>query len=277
MGLQIVFGIIFVIIAALLVLWLIDLIDQRRIASLWESLEGEPSGESFSPEMVEDLPGPAKRWLLHSIEPGTPLPGHVRFTMKGKFLPDPDAEPMPMRAEQILSVPRGLVWKASVGTGLTRIAGYDYYIDGEGGQKFKLWGLIPILKTGGEDVSRSAAGRVGGEAFLIPSSLLPSKTVVWDEIDENSSRVYITVGDERVEAMITADETGKLLKISLPRWSDRNPEKEFRYVRFEAGGFSEERKFGGFTIPTRFEAGWHPEDGDFEPFFLPVIEHMEYH
>ena len=276
MAVQVIIGIIILFAVIALVLWIIELGDRSRIQTKWRSLEVKPGGRIFSPEMIEDLPEPAKRYLLHSIEPGTPLPGHVVFFMKGEFLTSPTAKPMPMTASQILSVPKGLIWKAWMGSGLMKIAGYDYYSDGKGGQKFNLWGLIPFLKSSGDDITRSAAGRVGGEAFLMPSSLLPSGTVTWESIERNSAKAIIAVGNERVEVTMTFDENGALRKVALPRWSNVNPEKEFRYMPFEGTGFSDEKNFGGITIPTRFQAGWHPEDGDFAPFFFAVIEIMEY-
>jgi hypothetical protein len=37
------------------------------------------TAETFDPAMTRELPEPARRWLSHAIEPGTPVTGYDRL------------------------------------------------------------------------------------------------------------------------------------------------------------------------------------------------------
>jgi hypothetical protein len=226
--------------------------------------------------MVDALPEPARRYLLHSIEPGTRLARYATFTMGGSIIVNPNGKPSPMKAHQIISVPAGFLWDAEVGSGLMEVDGNDCYIGGEGRQMFRIWGLIPFLKANGPDITRSAAGRLAGESFLIPSSLLPENGVEWEPIDAETAKAKIPIGGEIHEVTFRVDKEGRLTTLSLPRWGNENPQKEFRHSTFMATDFSDEKRFNGYTIPTTCKAGWRHDDAAFKPFFFPVIEEINY-
>jgi hypothetical protein len=41
-------------------------------------------------------------------------------------------------------------------------------------------------------------------------------------------------------------------------------------------GFTDEARFDGYTIPTRFQAGWRSGEGGKEPFYRATIKKAEY-
>jgi hypothetical protein len=161
--------------------------DDEKVDGIWRSLEATPTHQVFTEDMVSDLPAPARRYLLHAIGPGTPLAFSVSLEMRGTMRLKPEQEWMPMKARQILAPVTGFVWRAEVGDGLTRFSGGDHFANGSGRVRFWLWGVIPLLKQEGPDVSRAAIGRLVCETIWLPSSLLPQRGVKWEGLDDRSA------------------------------------------------------------------------------------------
>ncbi len=92
-----------------------------------------------------------------------------------------------MKARQVLTPPKGFIWRAEVGNGLMRFSGGDHYTNGSGRVSFWLWGVIPLVKQKGPDVSRAALGRLVCETIWLPSSLLPRNGVKWEASDDESA------------------------------------------------------------------------------------------
>jgi len=132
--------------------------------------------------MVNDLPDPARRYFLFTIEPGTPLYTVAEIKMNGEIGLGSKEKPnyMPMEAEQILAPPYGLVWKPNVGSGFMKMSGSDGYLNDKAWTRFWLLQTIPIVRAGGTpDYIKSSFGRVVAEAvFWAPAALLPQNGVV---------------------------------------------------------------------------------------------------
>jgi hypothetical protein len=226
----------------------------------------------FEPEMVNDLPEPARRFLLRAIAPGTPLARSVDLTMHGTLRLAPDRDPVPFVAEQHLAPPDAFVWRARTRGGLLRIRGFDRYGNGEGEMRWRLWGLIPVVRARGPDVTRSAAGRLAMEAVLIPSTLVPGRGVTWDEFDDQRTRFRMTVGDETVETTLEVDPEGRPIRVSAMRWSERAGPGYEPFVVELAG----ELRADGYTIPSRISAGWSlGDEGEFR-FFEATLDQARF-
>ena len=50
-----------------------------------------------------------------------------------------------MQASEIILTYPNFVWKASVGKGLRRFSGADFFNQGKGRMRFSFWGLIPLV------------------------------------------------------------------------------------------------------------------------------------
>jgi hypothetical protein len=136
-------------------------------------------------------------------------------------------------------------------------------------------GLVPIVRAGGKDVTRSAAGRLGGEAVLVPSALLPGRGAAWEAVDDGTARVRLTVGGEPVTATLRIDAQGRLRHASLMRWRDDAGSGRPGYVRFDVE-LSGDRTFGGYTVPTHLRAGWRLGEPDEFPFFDATLDSAAY-
>src|SRR6056297_1354276 len=93
---------------------LILVYDRRADRAEWDRLAAlQPADPArFDPEMVADLPEPARRYFRFAIQTGTPLLPVSEIDMTGKFSLGSKQAPAyrPMEARQILSVPEGFVW-----------------------------------------------------------------------------------------------------------------------------------------------------------------------
>ncbi|MEM7595086.1 MAG: DUF6544 family protein [Cyanobacteria bacterium P01_A01_bin.83] len=245
-------------VAVSFILLLMRLRYDRLIKEVWRSLKIPSTELNFTKDMVADLDELVQRYFLHAIALGTPLASYVKLTMKGQLQPKPDAEWLPMRASQIISTAPGFIWQAKAGKGQMNFSGADYYYRDQGRTKFSLWGVIPLVDAQSKNVDRSAAGRLGAEYIWLPSALLPQNGVTWKVIAENIIQASFKLNNEPIVLTLSIDAEGKLLEISLPRWSDAQ-ESGWRYSTFIAQ-VEAEQTFDGYTVPSSVGAGWLDAD-----------------
>jgi hypothetical protein len=152
----------------------------------------------------------------------------------------------PFRAEEVLHQERGFVWNARVGA----ISGTDSLIDGVGSASWKLFGMIPVMKTSGRDIDRSATGRWLAESIFLPTMLLPEHGAVWW-----GSRVTLEKFGESMTLQLSLAEDGRLKAFQGLRWGNPGG-APYAYHPF-GGVVEEQRTFGGYTIPSKLRVGWH--------------------
>lgn len=229
----------------------------------------------FEQSDTSDLPTPAQRLLATSIPEGTPLLSTVELVMEGQFkLKDW----LPFRATQTLVAGEGFTWAAIVGKRPITFSGGDSYWNGAGELKFKLWGIVPVASGDGPDISRSAAGRMVVESVAwVPQYLIPRPGVEWEECNDDTARVTLTVRDQRIPVDVTIDSSGYLREVSMLRWGDPDSEG-FRNVPF-GGEFDDWQDFGGITVPVSGHVGWwwntdRQTEGEFFRFRITEAEYV---
>lgn len=200
---------------------------------------------------METLPAPARRYLTHTIAPGTPLASAVRLCMHGDIRLKGW---LPFAAEEVLRWDGEMLWRATMSMHGMPIKGFDSLLNGQGEMQWKLFGLFPLAAAEGSEITRSAVGRVEGETVWLPS-LLCHEEVTWTAPDSAHVHAAFSLQGEQTTLILTIGEAGQLEEIVYKRWG--NPEDgAFHYADF--GGFvDEERTFSGYTIPTRMRLGWH--------------------
>jgi hypothetical protein len=266
-----------VLILAGLVLSAWRLLDHWADRKAMRELVGAQLAQSpvFAAEMVADLPEPARRYFLYTIEPGTPLATVARIRMAGRFGMGDKGNPnyLDFEATQVLALPSGFVWKMHARRGLMRLSGSD----SQRWTRFWLMGLLPVARFGGDpDHTRSAFGRYVTEAvFWTPAALLPGPGVTWEVLDTDKARVTVEYRGLSQSVDIKVSASGQPVEVSFQRWSNANPEKKHRLQPF-GGYLSEFRLFGGFRLPTRVEAGNHFDTDQYFPFFVADVSAVEF-
>lgn len=266
--------------AALLGAQALRFTDQRDAAAAWETLAAlaQRDPAAFDLAMIEGLPEPAQRYFRFAIAPGTPLKRVALIEMTGRFGLGDKAEHQfyPMRARQILAPPHGFVWAPRIGAGMMRMSGSDALVEGRAWTRFWLLGTIPLVRTAGtRDLARSAAGRLIGEAFWAPATLLPGEGVQWEPVNNDTARAVFSIDGERHAVDLTVGPDGRPLNVVLQRWSDANQQKVFRWQPFGAA-FEQFGTFEGFTVPTRVLGGNLFGTPDHFPFFQAEVTRLDY-
>jgi hypothetical protein len=229
----------------------------------------------FSSALVADLPEPAQRYFNFTISEGAPLYTVSQIEMTGQFSLGTQDTPnyMDMTATQILAPPEGFVWKMSGGAGLMRMSGSDT----GGWTRFWFAGLAPVARFGGDpDHTRSAYGRFTAEAMIwAPAAILPSPSVEWQPLGEDTARVIIRRGDLEQAVDVTVDADGRPVEIVFQRWSNANPEGVHRLQPFGAI-VSDFREVEGYRLPFRVEAGNMFGTDEYFPFFLADVTEISF-
>lgn len=123
-------------------------LDQRADARAMHRLAAmQPEQVArFDPQMVAELPEPARRYFLYTIEPGTPLYTVANISMSGQFGMGDKNKPdyLDMSAEQTLAMPAGFVWKMRAQRGMLKVSGSDT----EQWTRFWLMDLLPVARMG---------------------------------------------------------------------------------------------------------------------------------
>ncbi len=225
------------------------------------------SPRCFDPAMVAALPEPTRRYFLYAITPGTPLQTVARIAMTGRFGMGDRDKPnyMNMTATQILALPDGFVWQMRARRGWLHLSGSD----SESWTRFWLMGVLPVARMGGDpDHARAAFGRYVAEAvFWTPAAVLPGPGVHWEQVDADCARVTVSHRGLTQAVDVTVAPDGRPTQVRFDRWSNANPEKQYRLQPF-GGYLSKFREFAGFRLPTHVEAGNGFGTERYFPFFV---------
>jgi hypothetical protein len=203
----------------------------------------------FSDAELEGLPDPVRRYLRAAIALGTPLATAARLRMRGQIKL---GRWIPFQGEELLAPHQGFHWAARAG-GV--VGGFDRYVGGEGQMRWRLLGLVPVMAADGPDLSRSAAGRVVGEAMWVPTALLPRFGVDWSAADDHHLSARWRVDTYEAALELVVDDQGWLRESVFQRWGD--PDRTGSYGLHPCGGeVTAYASFGGVSVPARGRAGW---------------------
>lgn len=242
-----------------------------RLQDLWNNVP--PGTAHFDAARLSGLPEPARRYLEHAITPGAPLASAVYLRMHGEIKLKGWCR---FEAEQLICWQQGMIWQAAVHMHGLVIRGGDRFWNAQGVLSWKLFGILPLVRASGPDITRSAAGRVNIESIWLPS-VLCQENVSWSAPDHTRFRARFHAHAETAEIDYTIDRGGKLVSVNMPRWG--NPGGgAFHYVNC-GGQVEEERTFDGFTIPSRLRVGWYFGSKRFEregEFFRVTIDEALY-
>jgi hypothetical protein len=229
---------------------------------LWDTAP-ETAG-AFGPSHIAHLPELARRYLAHTIAPGTKTAAAVRLQMHGEIKL---GRWLSFRAKQVIRRDGWMGWSATVTAfGIPIFRGFDRLVGGHGEMRWKLLGMLPIVAAVGPDITRSAAGRVQAESLWLPS-MLCGDDVTWIATDPRHATATVQVGQDASPVEFTIDSTGRVEAVKVRRWG--NPAGgPFGLVDF--GGLVQgDCTVNGYTIPTHARVGWYfgtprfESDGEF--------------
>lgn len=247
--------------------------DDEQLEELWRSAAPAAAVERRE---LERLPAPAQRYFERALTLGEPRASAVRLEMHGEIRLGTRWDRF--EATQVIRAGRGFVWRASIRTRGLRVSGSDRWVDGAGLVRWKLFGLLPLVKAGGSDISRSSAGRAAIECVWLPGALLDAAER-FEELDGMRFAAHVRVGDVVSRVVFDVDGEGRLVSAGMLRWG--TPDGVRTPFRAESFGCvaQAERRFGAHTIPTELRVGWYYGtpffDADGE-FFRCVVTNAEF-
>ena len=167
----------------------------------------------FSSDSVTGLPEPARRWLTRAVDRETPLWRSVELRMRGQIRLGAWRR---FTAREVLSPPDGFIWSATARVMGMPVSGFDRHSSGAGQMRWRLLGVVPVMSASGPDVTRSAAGRLAGEATLwLPTAF---GTAGWaDGPDPDTAVATWRIGEEDESVQIRVDAAGRLEEIVTHR------------------------------------------------------------
>jgi hypothetical protein len=225
-------------------------IRDESLETLWTSVM-PPTDAAPDPETVLGLPPLARLYLTHALGPQPRPASAVRLRMHGEIKL---GNWRPFQAEQVISRD-GFVWAAIVSMYGLPIRGSDSLVGGAGSMRWKLLDIIPVMTGAGPDITRSAIGRLQGELAAWLPSVLQGDGGSWSAGASAGPRLHMEIFGEPAEIQLETDAKGSLKTLTMRRWG--NPDGgEARYIDFGVIA-EEERRFGGFTVPSRIRAGWY--------------------
>jgi hypothetical protein len=228
---------------------------KRRITDLWNELAQPVAQGRFDLKQLDGLPDSARRFLAHAISPGATLASSVQLQMAGSIRLKPEASGCPSRPAGFSPRRGASSGVPSSGRGCCALRGSDHYAAESGAVDFWLWGVIPLVRASGPDISRSGRGRLAAESCWLPSSLLPGGQVRWRAVDDETAEAVLDLDGEQIGVRFTVDGDGRLTGVQTQRWGDQTDDRTFALIPF-GGHLKEERRFGDYTIPTQVSIGW---------------------
>jgi hypothetical protein len=241
------------------------------VRSLRERLAMPADDAVFAEAELVGLDEPVRRFFLSSIATGTPLARAARLSMRGSIRLK--ERWLPFRADEVIAPLEGFVWSAAVAGG---IKGFDCFADGDGRMRWKLFGIVPVMTATGPNVSLSAAGRAGGEAVWVPTTLLPRFGVRWSSDGDDLILARFAIGGLELEVLHRIDDAGLVRSITYDRVGDPDGTGEFGLHPFGVE-VTEHETFDGVTVPSSGQVGWHHgtdrwEDGLFFRYTISDLE-----
>lgn len=219
-------------------------------------------------ELLKNYPEPVSRYLRYHLPKGIPETNFGEVRMKGIIKIVNWAN---FRSTLFANPFRGFAWVAKVKMGILPIGGYDYFLNDDGAMSWKLFNVIPMMSSGGEDVARSAEGRARMEAAFF-AHLLIHPEIKWDVISENEITAIWKIKNEDHPVHFKIGNDGSLKEIFMQRWGNPGDAKTFGYHTFGCE-VEEEVLYKGVMIPRKGNAGWWfgekaYDDGEFFRFHV---------
>jgi hypothetical protein len=242
----------------------------RVIGRLLREPLPRPAPATFDPASLAELPEPARRWLEHSLEPGTALVDALEIQMHGEILL---GHWRAFTATEAIVPDAGFVWAAHTRLAGLSVRGFDSYAMGQGIMRWRALGLVPLQSAEGYDVTRSAADRLAAESVLLPASLVSATWRPGPDADSATYQRHFGNRHARGKATIRVAPDGQLLGVSMRRWG-RPLGKEYAEHLFDVS-FSGEYTIGGMVLPDAMSAGWVDADGRRQEFFRAFIDAVQ--
>jgi hypothetical protein len=209
------------------------------------------------------VPALVRRYLDRALPSGESEALRVRIAQTGTMRLKPGGRELRFTAVEEFAVAEvAFSWRARFSLlPLVSLRVVDGYAAGEGHLEARLFGLLPVMRARGQEISEGEAHRYLAELPWVPHAMLANRRLEWRDLDAHAVEVATQVGSARPAVRLELDAAGDIVTTSC----DARPYREGRTStpRPWAGTFSDHAVVGGVRIPTRAEVRWELADGPF--------------
>ncbi|MDZ7370699.1 MAG: hypothetical protein ONB12_05985 [candidate division KSB1 bacterium] len=239
------------------------------------ALAGVPKkAELLTEEEAAGLPKPVRKYLHYVGVFGREKVTYFKAVFEGQLRQE-KGDWFEIRSEQynfFTDEPSRLFFIKAVMKGLP-VQGYHAYRNGEATMRIKLFSLIPIIDAAGEEMNVSETVTLLNDLCLMAPATLIDPRFRWEEIDDRTAKVYLSINGMTVSALLMFDDNGRLLNfVSEDRYALSG--KTFRRLRWSTP-ISEYVELNGLRLPGKAEMIYAYPEGDFAygRFSLKSIEY----
>ncbi len=217
----------------------------------------------YDQKEIEGLPEPVQRFFKAVIKDRQAIVTKVELSQHGQFhMNETENKWHKFTATQIVTTQRlGFDWDAKIQMiPFVKVFVHDTYLLGEGDLKASLLGLFTVAKMHNTpELNQGELLRFFAEAVWYPTALLPSQGVVWEAIDQHSSRATLTDSKTTASVVFQFDAEGLITSMRAEARCYRVVGDKLMFMPW-VGNFREYEVHNGMQIPLEGEVGWeHPE------------------
>ncbi|KAK9809546.1 hypothetical protein WJX73_000307 [Symbiochloris irregularis] len=246
---------------------------RRRIQHMVQASSGDVAAAARAPVRFADLgalPGPVQRYFQYALKEGQKPIRYCALRQRGAFRlrasPGMKASEgwKKVHAQQFFSTLQpGYVWAATISLApFMWIRGWDSYVRGKGHMLWKLFSALTLVNFGGREIDQSALVRYLSEAVYFPTALLPSRTLRWEPLNDDSARATLVHGGLCVSAVFHFNARGQVVRLTTadrPRRLDDGTVAEDAWT----GYYRDYQERGGMQLPMEAEYAWNLVGGTF--------------
>ncbi|AFY74409.1 hypothetical protein Syn7502_02424 [Synechococcus sp. PCC 7502] len=218
---------------------------------------------TYDSQEILDLPEPVQRYFKNVLQDGQAIVTEVEFSQHGQFhMNETEDKWHKFTATQLVATQRlGFDWDAKIEMiPFVNVFVHDTYLLGEGNLQASIVGLFTVAKMHNTtELNQGELLRFLAETVWYPTSLLPSQGVIWEAIDQHSSRATLTDGETTASVVFQFDAEGLITSMRADARCYRVVSGKSVFMPW-VGNFREYAVHNGMRIPLAGEVGWeHPE------------------
>jgi hypothetical protein len=219
--------------------------------------------KTYDSKEIVDLPEPVQRYFKAVLQDGQAIATKVELSQQGQFhMNETETKWHKFTATQLVTTQKlGFDWDAKIQTiPFINVFVHDTYLLGEGNLQASVLGLFTVAKMHNTtELNQGELLRFFAETVWYPTALLPSQGVVWEAIDQHSSRATLTDGETTASVVFQFDAEGLITSMRAEARCYRVVGGKSMFMPW-VGNFREYSVCNGMRIPLEGEVGWeHPE------------------
>ena len=219
--------------------------------------------QTYDSREILDLPEPVQRYFKAVLHDGQAIVTKAEISQHGQFhMNETEDKWHEFTATQLVATQRlGFDWDAKIQMfPFINVFVHDTYLLGEGDLQASILGLFTVAKMHNTtELNQGELLRFLAETVWYPTSLLPSQGVVWEAIDQHSSRATLTDGKTAASVVFQFDAEGLITSMRAEARCYRVVGDKLTFMPW-VGNFREYAIHHGMRIPLEGEVGWeHPE------------------